>query len=204
MDAEADNLEDKPKFSFNASAHHFVLANIGTLNVETEGSGEYISSTNIRAQATIKIPESEIFHKKVSGTLEEISMSGTTIQITGGNFNSDLGVIKLDGDIDLNRIISKEGNNNFDLTLLLNDIKTTEIFTLLEAATDTPSDLLIDTQLGAVLNSEINVVGSWEEFSDLNVKANIKKFEIKGSDAGDLKLTGTADYSTSGAGVDVK
>jgi hypothetical protein len=122
-------------------------------------------------------------------------MSGTTIQITGGNFNSDLGVIKLDGDIDLNRIISKEGNNNFDLTLLLNDIKTTEIFTLLEAATGTPPDLLIDTQLGAVLNSEINVVGRWEEFSDLNVKANIKKFQIKGKDAGDLQLTGTADYS---------
>ena len=204
LDAEADNLEDKPKFSFNASAQNFVIENIGTVNLETKGSGEYISSNDIRAKATINIPESEILQKKVSGTLEEISMSGTTIQITGGNFNSDLGAIKLDGDIDLNRIISKEGNNNFDLTLLLNDIKTTEIFTLLEAATDTPSDLLIDTQLGAVLNSEINVVGSWEEFSDLNVKANIKKFEIKGSDAGDLKLTGTADYSTSGAGVDVK
>ncbi|MEE8298359.1 MAG: hypothetical protein V3R67_03165, partial [Thermodesulfobacteriota bacterium] len=204
LDAEADNLEDKPKFSFNASVQNFVIENIGTLNVETEGSGEYISSTNIRAKASIKIPESEIFHNKVSGTLEEISMSGTTIQITGGNFNSDLGVIKLDGDIDLNRIISKEGNNNFDITLLLNDIKTTEIFSLLEAATDATSDLLIDTQLGAVLNSEISASGNWEEFSDLNVKANIKKFEIKGSDAGDLKLTGTADYSTSGAGVDVK
>ena len=90
LDAEADNLEDKPKFSFNASVQNFVIENIGTLNVETEGSGEYISYTNIRAKATIKIPESEIFHNKVSGTLEEISMSGTTIQITGGNFNSDL------------------------------------------------------------------------------------------------------------------
>lgn len=203
LDAEADNLEDKPKFSFNASVNNFVIENIGTLNLETKGSGEYISSNDIRAKATINILESEILQKKISGTLEEVYMSGTTIEIKGGNFKSDLGVIKLDGDIDLNRIISKEGNNNFDLTLLLNDIKTTEIFTLLEAATDTPSDLLIDTQLGAVLNSEINAAGNWEEFSDLSVKADIKKFEIKGEQAGNMEMTGSADYSKSGAGVDI-
>ncbi|MCK5390915.1 MAG: translocation/assembly module TamB domain-containing protein, partial [Deltaproteobacteria bacterium] len=203
LDAEADNLEDKPKFSFNASVNNFVIENIGTVNLETKGSGEYISSNDIRAKATINIPESEILQKKVSGTLEEVSMSGTTIRIKGGNFKSDLGVIKLDGDIDLNRIISKTGNNNFDITLSLNDIKTTEIFTLLEAATDTPSDIFIDTQLGAVLNSEINAAGNWEEFSDLSVKADIKKFEIKGEQAGDLQLSGSADYSNSGVGVDI-
>jgi len=203
LDAEADNLEDKPKFSFNASASNFALPNIGTLNIETEGSGEYISSNDIRAKATIKIPESEILQKKVSGALEEITMSGTTIQINGGNFNSDLGVVKLEGDIDLNRIITKEGNNSFNLTLSLDDIKTTEIFTLLEATADTPPNLIIDTQLGATLNSEINAAGSWEEFSDLNVKTDIKEFEIKGEDAGNLEFTGSADYSSTGAGVDI-
>ena len=114
-------------------------------------------------------------------------MSGTTVEISGGNFKSDLGEIVLGGEINLNRIITKEGSNNFNLTLSLNDIKTTEIFTLLETATDTSSDLFIDTQLGAVLNSEVNAVGSWEEFSDLKVKTDIKKFEIKGEQAGDLQ-----------------
>ena len=180
-----------------------MIENIGEINLEAEGSGEYISSNDIRAKATVKIPESEILQKKISGTLEEISMSGTTINISGGNFDSDLGVIKLDGDIDLNRIISKEGNNNFDITLLLNDIKTTEIFTLHEAATDAPSNIPVDTELGAVLNSEINATGSWEEFSDLGVKADIKKFEIKGEQAGDLQLSGGADYSSSRALVDI-
>jgi translocation and assembly module TamB len=180
-----------------------VIENIGTVNLETKGSGEYISSNDIRAKATINILESEILQKKISGTLEEVSMSGTTIEIKGGNFKSDLGVIKLDGDIDLNRIISKTGNNNFAIKLSLNNIKTTEIFTLLEAATDTPSDLLIDTQLGAVLNSEITAAGNWEEFSDLSVKADIKKFEIKGEQAGNMEMTGSADYSKSGAGVDI-
>jgi translocation and assembly module TamB len=203
LNAEAENLTDKPKFSFDASANNFVIENIGTVNLETKGSGQYISSNDIRANATIKIPESEILQKKISGTLEEISMSGTTINISGGNFDSDLGVIKLDGDIDLNKIISKTGNNNFDITLSLNNIKTTEIFSLLEAATNTPSELPIDIQLGAVLNSEIKATGNWEEFSDLGVKADIKKFEIKGEQAGNLQLSGTADYSSSGAGVDI-
>ena len=203
LDADAENLQDKPKFSFDASVKNYVLENIGTLNVETKGSGEYISSNDIRASASIAIPESEILQKKISGTLEEITMSGTTIQIDGGNFSSDLGQIALGGDIDLNRIISKSGNNNFDLTLNLKDIKTTEIFTLLEAATEEPSDLLIDTKLGATLTSEINAVGNWEEFSDISVKTNIKKFDIQGEDAGDLSLTGTADYSSSSVGIDI-
>ena len=204
LDAQAQNLQDRPKFSFNASASNFAIENIGTINIETEGSGEYVSSNDIRANATIRIPESEILQKKVSGTLEEISMSGTNIKISGGNFDSGLGVIKLGGDIDLKKIISKEGNNNFNITLSLDDIKTTEIFTLIETATEGPSDFPIDTSLGATLNSEINASGSWEEFSDLSVKADIKDFEIKGEQAGDLKLGGSIDYSSSGLGTDIK
>lgn len=203
LDANAENLEANPKFSLDASVKNYVIENIGTVNLQANGSGEYISADDIRANATIKIPESEILQKKISGTLEDITMSGTTINISGGSFNSDLGKISLGGDINLNRIITKEGNNIFDITLNLDDIKTTEIFTLLEAAGSTPSDLPIDTQLGAVLNSEINATGSWEEFSDLGVKADIKNFEIKGEQAGDLQLGGTVDYSPTVAGVDL-
>lgn len=204
LNAEAQNLQDRPKFSFDASANNFVIENIGTINIQTEGSGEYVSSNDIRANATIKIPESEILQKKVSGTLETINMSGTTINISGGNFDSGLGVIKLGGDIDLKRIISKEGNNSFNLTVSLIDIKTTEVFTLIDAATEDPSDFPVDTELGATLNSEINATGNWEEFSDLSVKTVIKEFEIKGDLAGDLKMNGSIDYSPSGLGTDIK
>lgn len=203
LNADAENLQDKPKFSLDASVKNYTIDNIGTINLEAKGSGEYVSSNDIRANATINIPDSEILKKNISGTLEEITMSGTTINIGGGNFNSDLGQIALAGDINLNRIITKEGNNNFDITLNLENIQTTEIFTLLEAATETASQLPIDTELGAVLNSEINASGSWEEFSDLGVKADIKKFEIQGEQAGDLQLSGTADYTSSNAGLDI-
>ncbi len=205
LNADAENLQENPKFSLDASVKNYVIENIGTINLETKGSGEYISSNDIRGSLTIDIPESEILQKKISGTLEDITMSGTTINISGGNFNSDLGKIALGGDINLNRIITKEGNNNFNLTLNLDDIETTEIFTLIEAASNTEaSSLPIDTQLGAVLNSEINATASWEEFSDFGVKADIKKFEIKGEQAGDLQLSGTADYSAQSAGVDIE
>ncbi|MEM7008763.1 MAG: translocation/assembly module TamB domain-containing protein [Thermodesulfobacteriota bacterium] len=203
LDAEAQNLTDRPKFSFDASVSNYVLENIGNISVKAKGSGEYVSSNDIRANATVEIPESEILKKKISGTLEQINMSGTTINISGGDFNSDLGVIKLGGDIDLNRIITKEGNNNFDLTLSLDDIKTTEIFSLIKEASDNPPAFPIDTELGAVLNSEIGATGSWEEFSDLSVKATIKEFEIKGENAGNLSITGEAEYTASSAGVNV-
>lgn len=204
LSADAENLQDKPKFSLDASIKNYVIENIGTINLEAKGSGEYVSSNDIRTNASITIPESVILQKKITGTLEDISMSGTTIKISEGDFTSDLGKIALGGEINLERIITKEGNNNFDITLNLNDIKTTEIFTLIEAASDTEaSSLPIDTELGAVLNSEINATGSWEEFSDLGINAEIKKFEIKGEQAGDLQLTGSADYSSTTAGIDV-
>lgn len=205
LNADAENLLEKPKFSLDASIKNYVIENIGTVNLEAKGSGQYVSSNDIRASASITMPDSELLNKKISGTLEEITMSGTTINISSGNFNSDLGKISLGGDINLNRIITKEGNNNFDITLNLDDIKTTEIFSLIEAASDTEtSSFPIDTQLGAVLNSEINATGSWEEFSDLGVKADIKKFTINGEQAGDLDLSGTADYTSSNAGVDIE
>ncbi len=204
INAEAEGLQERPKFSFKADVKNYVIENIGTINLETEGSGEYLSSNDIRANATIKIPESEILQKKISGTLETITMSGTTINISGGSFDSSLGVIKLDGDIDLRRIISKEGDNNFNLTLLLDNIKTTEIFSLIDAATSGPREFPIDTELGATLNSEITASGKWEEFSDISIEADIKEFEIKSEQAGDLQLAGTAAYSSNAIATDLK
>ena len=46
---------------------------------------------NIDARINIKIPESEVFGKKLSGSLDKISISGTGVDLGEGNIKSDLG-----------------------------------------------------------------------------------------------------------------
>ncbi|MEQ9617864.1 MAG: translocation/assembly module TamB domain-containing protein [Deltaproteobacteria bacterium] len=202
IDAKADNLKDNPEFSFNLSAHNYKLEDVGTFNLETKGEGKFVSPKDIRANATIKIPESEAYGKKLTGSLEKITMSGTTIEIGEGNIKTELGELSIGGNADLSRIIAGEGANNFNINLALKDVKTTEVFSLLEEKSGTTTEA-INTELGAVLNTQIRAEGSWVEFGDLTADAKIESLEIKGKEAGDLKLSGTAGYSSSGLSLDI-
>ncbi|MBI4228380.1 MAG: AsmA family protein, partial [Deltaproteobacteria bacterium] len=76
LDAEAINLK-QPEFKFQASEHGYNLEKIGVLNAEIEGSGKFTSSDNINADIKINVPESEIFKRKVWGSIEKIKMNGT-------------------------------------------------------------------------------------------------------------------------------
>lgn len=203
IDADAENLKGNPDFSFNASAKNYKLEDVGTFNLEAEGGGKFISPENIQAEASIKIPESEVFGRKLTGSLENIKMSGTELRLGEGNITTSLGNLMINGSADLKRILAKEGSNSFNIDLKLSDVKTTEIFTLLEEKADTKTEA-INTDIGAVLNASLKAEGSWVEFSDLNAKGNIESLDIEGKEAGDLKLTGTVDYSESGLGLDIK
>lgn len=203
LDAEAENLRDRPEFSFRVSAHDYKLEDVGTFNLESEGKGEFISPKNIKADLNIQIPGSELFGKKLSGSLDRISMSGTAIDLGEGNIKSDLGELNLSGKGDIIRLITGEGKNSFTVNVSLKEVKTTEIFSLIEEKTDKKTEA-VNTKLGAILNAELHADGSWAEFRDLTVKGKIDNLDIKGKQAGDLKLTGSADYSPAGLGLDVK
>lgn len=201
-DAKAGNLTANPEFSFNVSAHDYKLKEIGTFNLETEGKGKFVSPKDIQAEVSIKIPDSEVYGKKLTGSLAKITMSGTRIEIEEGNINTELGDLLLSGNADLGRLIAEERGNSFSLKLSLNDVKTTEIFSLLEEQADTKTEA-VNTELGAILNASLLAEGSWVEFDDLTAKGKIENLEIKGKEAGDLALTGTVDYSKSGLGMDI-
>jgi autotransporter translocation and assembly factor TamB len=202
LNAEAKELDGNPKFSFDASASKYELKDIGTVSVNTRGSGEYIDSKDLRANASISIPESELLGKKVSGEIKNISVNGASVAIEEGNVKSELGEILISGSGDLSRLISKEGANNFNLDVSLKDVKTNEVFSLLQEKGETEITS-INTALGAVLNANLSAEANWVEFSDITVKGNIENIEIKGQKAGDLKLTGSVEYSKPALGLDI-
>ena len=203
LDGEAGDLKGDPKISYSVSVRNYSLENVGTFNLDSEGDGVFKDPKNIDARINIKIPESEVFGKKLSGSLDKISISGTGVDLGEGDIKSDLGGLVLSGKGDLARLITGEGKNSFDLKVSLKDVKTTEIFSLIEEKTEKKTEA-VNTKLGAILNADLRAEGSWAEFGDMTVNAKIERLDIKGKQAGDLKLTGTAGYSPSGVRVDVK
>jgi translocation and assembly module TamB len=203
LDAMAESLKENPKFSFRVSARNYKLEDVGTFNLESEGKGEFKNLKNINAKLSIKIPESELYGKGLSGSLNNISVSGTELNLGEGNIKSDLGELNLSGKGDLTRLVTGEGKNSFTADALLKDVKTTEIFALIEERTEKKTEG-VNTKLGAILNADVHADGSWAEFRDLVAKGKINSLYIKGKQAGDLKLTGSVDYSQAGLGLDIK
>jgi len=203
LDAEAGGLRDKPDISYALSVSGYKVEGVGTFNLESEGKGVFKGSKNIDAEINIKIPESELFGKKLSGTLDKITVSGTALDLGEGNVQYELGGLSLTGKGDLARLISGEGKNSFSVRASLKDVNTTGIFSLIEEKTEKKTEA-VNTKLGAILNADLTAEGSWAEFRDMTVNGKIERLDVQGKKAGDLKLTGTASYSPSGVGVDVK
>lgn len=202
LNASATSLNSSPKFSYEASVIKYELENLGTLSVNTKGSGEYKDKKELKARASVNIPESELLGRKLKGAIENISVNGSSIEIGGGSIQSELGEILISGSGNLSRLITKEGANNFNLNISLNDVKTKEIFSLLKEQRETQPKGL-NTELGATLNATINAEANWVELVDMKLKGSVEKLEIKGEEAGDLKLSGLVEYTKTNLGIDL-
>jgi len=202
-DVKAEDLQETPDFIVDLTARGYEIKDVGTFNVEVKGDGGYAGPGDIRADLSIVIPESELYGEKISGKLDGIKMSGTKIDLGNGSIVTGPGRLEISGGADIKRILTKEGENSFDVSLNLKNVKTAEVFTLLEEKAHTKAEG-INTHLDAVLNGAIKARGSWVEFSDLKATADISSLDVKGAKAGELKLTGKVDYSRTALGVDVK
>ncbi len=200
---KAEDLQNTPDFTLDIAAKGYEIEDVGTVSLEAKGKGGYAGPGDIRADLSVVVPESELYGEKVSARLDSIKMSGTKIDLGDGKIETGPGQIEISGEADIKRILTKEGANSFNVNLKLKNVKTAEVFTILEEKAGTRPEG-INTQLDAVLNSEIKAEGSWVEFGDLKATADIASFGIKGPRAGELRLTGKVDYSKTALGLDLK
>ena len=202
LNAKAEDLQTSPDFSFDAEVLDYEVENLGKMSVKTKGSGVYQDKKELNAEALIEIPESQIMGRKVEGGINKIEVKGSTLDISEGKITTELGEVLISGGGNLPGLISKEGSNDIKLDVSLVDVKTKEVFALLNEREETQPKG-INTELGATLNSELTAEAEWIEFSDIKVKGDIEKLEIKGEEAGDLDLKGLVEYTKSALSLDI-
>ncbi|MBI2486965.1 MAG: translocation/assembly module TamB domain-containing protein [Deltaproteobacteria bacterium] len=200
FDGELGNSKE-PEFKFNASAYDYKVKEVGVLNAEIEGSGKYRSPQDIQAEVHIKMPNSQIRGKKIWGSIEKVTINGTELKVSNGAFKTDFGETFFEGNANLERILTKEGINEFNFNISLKDIETPEIFALIEK--ERKPDI-INTDLNAKLNANFDVNGSWEEIDDLKAKVKIDKFQLKGDKAGEVDLKGLVEATKSNIKFDFR
>jgi len=131
LDAGISNFKN-PAFEFEGSATGYELENIGKLNITTKGSGKVINKDNVNGSFSVNLKDSIIMGENVNVDLDNIKMSGSEIHLNQGVVITDLGKVVLDGIIDINQILTKNGKNSFDINVTANNISTAEVHELLK------------------------------------------------------------------------
>ncbi len=201
LDGEIENFEE-PGFKFKASAYGYELRDIGVLNAEIEGSGKYKSPEDIEAEVTVKMPYSQLMGKKVEAAISSIKIQGTNLEISSGVVRTDFGETSFSGDASLRRMLNQEGANDFNFHVLLRDIKTTEIFALIEKQSK-EKHRIINPDLDAKLNADLKIDGTWKEIDDLEALIKLDKFLVTGNKAGELDLKGLVEAKRSNLKFDI-
>lgn len=199
LDAVVSDFK-QPEFEIRASAYGYKVKEVGVLNAEIEGSGKYRSPRDIQARLNILMPDSQIRGKKVLGSIEKITMDGTKIEVNNVTVKTEFGETSLDGNVNLERILTKEGINEFNLYISLKELETPEIFALLEEE-EKPD--VINKGLNAKLNANFDVNGSWKEIDDLKAKVNIDRFQLEEMGAGEVDLKGVVEATKSNVEFDL-
>ena len=201
FDGEINNLKQR-EFVVKASATGYKIKEIAVLNVEIEGFGQYINPETSMADIKIRFPNSKILGRKVSGGINSVRLDGSKLNVKKGTVSTDFGEASINGNIDIQRIVTKKGKNEFNFDVSLKDVKTVEVFSLLRR--EQLKSKVINTSLTALLNTNIRATGFWNNLEDFKAKANIDNFQLKGENTGSIDVNGVIEATRRSIKVDLK
>jgi len=200
FDGEINNFK-QGEFVVKASAYGYKIKEIGVLNVEIEGFGQYINAENSRADIKIHFPNSNILGRRVSGEIDSIRLDGNKLKIRKGTLSTDFGEASISVDAYIQRLLTKKGKNEFNFDISLKDVKTVEIFSLLRK--EQLKSKVINTSLSAILNTNIRATGFWNTLEEFHANANIDNLQLKGDTTGSIDLNGVIEATRSSIKADL-
>ena len=173
-----------PEFRVSAYIDEYQPNNLGTLNFYIKTNGKMYETNNIIAEADLSFINSNVKGERIWTSLDKIKMNGTRITING-DVNTDFGRAYLEGFVDLNKILSNQGVNQFNFQTTVNDLLIKHIFEIIE---NEPDFLIIDDSLKS--DSTFNINGSWTKGSDFSTDLDISDIKIVSKNGSSLKSSG--------------
>ncbi|MGQ0793349.1 MAG: translocation/assembly module TamB domain-containing protein [Deltaproteobacteria bacterium] len=179
----------KPEFSAAASIKGFKFSR-GVINIEAEARGVVRSPQDIEAQGRLRLAGSEIMGEKVSASIEKITMDGARVDIAEGTLKSGIGGLTLSGWADLTRILTKKGENSFQMNIAAQDADLSKI-----------PGLKAKTNL-LVTKADLDVEGAWREFGDFTAAVKINELAGRAKE-GEFAASGTVEATSREAGFNL-
>lgn len=189
IDAEVNNFIE-PEFKFKAAAYGFKIEK-GVLNTEVQGSGQYKSPENIKAEIRVNLPDSQIMGKKIEGSIERIKIEGVNVEVQNGIVKAEFGEASFGGNANLEQLLSKKGINEFKSKLLLTNVDLSRI----------PGIVKNHIDFG-IADGNFDVEGRWKQLRDLEIKVNINQFR-QGGKLGEVNLKGLVEATKLNARFDL-
>ena len=173
-----------PEFRVSAYIDEYQPNDIGTLNFYIKANGKMYETDNIIAEADFSFINSNLKGERIWTSLDKIKMNGTRVTVNG-DLNTDFGRGYIDGFIDLKKILSGQGLNQFNFQATVNDLLIKHIFEIIE---NEPDFMIIDDSLQS--DSTFNINGSWTSGSDFSTDLDISDIRILSKNGSVLKSKG--------------
>jgi len=173
-----------PDFKVSVYINEYRPGNKGVFNAYIKTDGKMYETSNIVAEADISFIDSTLSGKRVWTSLDKIRMNGTKITVNG-DFNSEFGRSDFNGYVDLKQILAKQGLNEYNFEITLNDLLIKDLF---EVIGSNPDFLTIDENLNTTTVFTVN--GTWTESSDFITNVDITHLLLKVDEQGFLEADG--------------
>ena len=173
-----------PEFRVSAYIDEYQPNDIGNLNFYIKANGKMYETDNIVAEADFSFINSNLKGERIWTSLDKIKMNGTRVTLNG-DLNTDFGRGYIDGFIDLKKILSGQGINQFNFQATVNDLLIKHIFEIIE---NEPDFMIIDDSLQS--DSTFNINGSWTSGSDFSTDLDISDIRILSKNGSVLKSKG--------------
>lgn len=173
-----------PEFRVSAYIDEYQPNDVGTLNFYIKTEGKMYETDNIVAEADLSFINSSIKGERVWTSLDKIKMNGTRVTLNG-DVNTNFGRATLDGFIDLKKVLSQEGINQFNFETTVSDLLVKHIFEIIE---NEPDYMIIDDGLKS--DSTFNINGSWTSGEDFSTDLDISDIKIVSKNGSVLQSNG--------------
>ncbi len=184
-----------PRFSLKGLIKGIKVPDLGVLNVEVEGAGESRQWQELQASGKLKLVNSVFMDRELRGGVESVKIDNTDVELKKGELSADFGRASFEGRLALEEMTDPARNNILDLHFMLESLQLSPVLGMIAKNGGAENEKL-NTDIDALVNSDFDVIWSWNKTSDLTTSLDIREMNITGSEAGGVKLSGPVLITT--------